>query len=278
MKNPFYIHLLILVITGFGFQSCKKETEETIPPPVPLTVNLGSDQIIMEGDSIILDAGNSGSTYLWSTGATTQTIVVDTTGKYWVKVTNGNRTGSDTALMDLSYKLPRIETDFGNMLIWLYPKTPVHRNNFITLVTDLFYDSLIFHRVIPDFVNQGGDPLGTGYGGPGYTLPAEIRPDLLHAYGAVGAARLADNINPNRESNGSQFYIVNNKSGTPNLNGKYTVFGIVIDGFDAVDSIAVVPTYPANNKPIDNVYMKKVRLVHHTATDLKNNFGFSIPN
>ncbi len=206
-----------------------------------------------------------------------QTILADTTGSFWVKVTNGSKNGTDTVSIVLSYKLPRIETDFGNMLIWLYPQTPLHRHNFIKLVTDQFYDSLIFHRVIANFVEQGGDPLGTGYGGPGYTIPAEIRSDLTHVYAAIGAARLADNVNPNRESNGSQFYIVNNKSGYPSLNGKYTVFGIVIDGFSAVDAIAVVPTNPNNNRPLTNVYMTRVRIVNYTAAELKNVFGFQIP-
>jgi cyclophilin family peptidyl-prolyl cis-trans isomerase len=279
MKNHYYFLLVCLLIPAFLFTSCKKKNDDSTPPTPAdtLNVNLGPDKTILEGDSVILDPGHPGSTYLWSTGATTQTIVADTTGTFWVKVTNGTKTSSDTVSVMLSYKLSLIETDFGNMLIWLYPKTPLHRKNFIKLSAEHFYDSLIFHRVIKDFVEQGGDPLGTGYGGPGYTIPAEIRADILHAYGAVGAARLADNVNPNRESNGSQFYIVNNKAGTPNLDGRYTVFGIVINGFPAVDSIAVVPTYPSNNRPIDNVYMKKVRIVNYTANDLKNEFGFVIP-
>jgi cyclophilin family peptidyl-prolyl cis-trans isomerase len=280
MRKRIHLPLICLVIPAFILFSCKKKNDETPPPAPPadtLTVNLGPDKTILEGDSAILDPGHSGSTYLWSTGATTQTIIADTTGTFWVKVTNGTKTGSDTVSVILSYKLSLIETDFGNMLIWLYPKTPLHRANFIKLSTEHFYDSLIFHRVIKDFVEQGGDPLGSGYGGPGYTIPAEIRADILHVYGAVGAARLPDNVNPDKASNGSQFYIVNNKAGTPNLNGNYTVFGIVIDGFAAVDSIAIVPTYPSNNRPIDKVYMKKVRIVNYTAADLKNEFGFVIP-
>ena len=124
-------------------------------------------------------------------------------------------------------------------------------------------------------MEQGGDPLGTGYGGPGYTIPAEIRSTLTHKYGAVGAARLSDNVNPNKESSGSQFYIVNNKSGYPSLNGNYTVFGIVVNGFPAVDSIAVVPTNPVNNKPLTNVYLKKIVTVNYTAAELQSLFGFS---
>jgi cyclophilin family peptidyl-prolyl cis-trans isomerase len=279
MRKYFQFTLIFILFLSLFVISCKKDPGGDPPPATDtLTVNIGPDRTLLEGDSSILDAGNPGSTYLWSTGAVTRTIVADTTGTFWVHVTNGNKSGQDTIRIVLSYKLAKIETDFGSMIIWLYPQTPLHRNNFISLVTQAFYDSLIFHRVIPNFVEQGGDPLGTGYGGPGYTIPAEIRSTINHNYGAVGAARYGDDINPNRESNGSQFYIVNNKSGTPNLNGKYTVFGTVIDGFNAVDSIAVVPTTGnPNNRPIDNVYMKKVIIVNYTAAELKNIFGFNIP-
>ena len=278
MKNRIYSFILITLTLSFLIVSCKKDNEDPVPPSTKtLTVNLGVDRILPEGDSVILDAGNPGSAYLWSTGAVTQTIIVDTTGKYWVKVVKGDSTGNDTVMIDLSYKLSKIETDFGTMLLWLYPQTPLHRNNFIKLTSDHFYDSLIFHRVINNFVIQGGDPTGTGSGGPGYTIPAEFRTSLKHVNGAVGAARLPDNINPNKESSGSQFYIVDNVNGTPNLDGKYTVFGIVIDGITTVDAISQVPTNPANDRPLTNVYMKKVSIVNYTAKELKDNFEFTIP-
>ena len=273
MKKVLYPSLLILVSFSLLILSCKKKADETTSPPAALTVDLGADRTIFEGDSLLLDAGNAGSTYLWSTGAATQKIVVDTTGKYWGKVTNGSRTASDTVLTFVSYKLPNIETRFGRMLIWLYPQTPLHRHNFIKLVAEKFYDSLLFHRVIHGFVIQGGDPLGTGYGGTGYTIPAEFRAALTHVNGAVGAAR--DN-NPAKASNGSQFYIVNNPAGTHSLDGNYTVFGQVISGISVVDSISLVPTNPANNRPLTNVYMDNIRFVYFTASELKNNFGFSI--
>jgi cyclophilin family peptidyl-prolyl cis-trans isomerase len=163
------------------------------------------------------------------------------------------------------------------MIIWLYNETPLHRDNFLKLTSDHFYDSLIFHRVINDFVIQGGDPLGTGYGGPGYTIPAEFNTSIKHLNGAVGAARQSDDINPTKASNGSQFYIVDNINGTPTLNGKYTVFGIVIDGINTVDAISQVPTNLANDRPLNNVYMKKVSIVNYTAKELMDNFGFKIP-
>lgn len=183
----------------------------------------------------------------------------------------------DNVTGDTVYKLVKIETDFGNMIIWLYNETPLHRDNFLKLTSNHFYDSLIFHRVINNFVIQGGDPLGTGYGGPGYTIPAEFITSIKHVNGAVGAARQSDDINPTKASNGSQFYIVDNINGTPTLNGKYTVFGIVIDGINTVDAISQVPTNPANDRPLNNVYMKKVSIVNYTAKELMDNFGFKIP-
>jgi peptidyl-prolyl cis-trans isomerase B (cyclophilin B) len=231
----------------------------------------------MEGDSVILDAGYPGSAYLWSTGALTQTIIADTTGNYWVKVTKGDSTGSDTIKTDLSYKVAKIESDYGVILMWLYPQTPLHRNNFFKLTSEHYFDSVIFHRVIDNFVIQTGDPTGTGSGGPGYTIPAEFRSSLKHVHGAVGAARLNDNINPDKESSGSQFYIVDNVNGYPYLDMKYTVFGIVIDGISVVDAISLVPTNPANDRPLTDVYMKKVSMVNYTAKELHDIFGFTIP-
>ena len=109
-----------------------------------------------------------------------------------------------------------ILTKFGSMVVHLSDSTPQHRDNFLKLVEDQFYDSLIFHRVIQEFMVQGGDPQSKGAeanarlgsGGPGYTIEAEIRPDLLHVKGALSAARQGDNVNPERRSSGSQFYLV----------------------------------------------------------------------
>ena len=110
----------------------------------------------------------------------------------------------------------KISTKYGDMVAELYDETPIHRDNFIKLVKDGFYDGTLFHRVIPGFMIQGGDPyskdsnpnLKIGNGGPGYTLPAELNPKFFHKKGALAAARMGDAINPKKESSGSQFYIV----------------------------------------------------------------------
>ena len=142
-----------------------------------------------------------------------------------------------------------METNFGNMEIELYWKeTPKTSENFLYLVNKGFYDGLTFHRVIPQFVIQGGDPEGTGSGGPGYNIPDETSP-IKHTYGCVAMAKTME---PN--SAGSQFYIC--MKDLPNLDGKYTVFGKVIKGMETAEKIAKVPTGP-NDMPQEKVVITK---------------------
>ena len=127
--------------------------------------------------------------------------------------------GSTQSLVDAGPKRVLIETTFGEMIVELSDSTPGHRDNFVKLVDEGFYDGLLFHRVIQDFMVQGGDPDSRGAksgkrlgsGGPGYTLGAEIRADHLHTKGALSAARQGDNANPAKKSSGSQFYLVQGK-------------------------------------------------------------------
>lgn len=109
----------------------------------------------------------------------------------------------------------KISTKLGDIVVELYDKTPLHRDNFLKLVSEGFYNGTIFHRVIKNFMIQGGDPesrgaaagVSLGTGGPGYTIPSEIMPELFHKRGALAAARQGDEVNPERRSSGSQFYI-----------------------------------------------------------------------
>jgi cyclophilin family peptidyl-prolyl cis-trans isomerase len=113
----------------------------------------------------------------------------------------------------------KISTNFGDMIFVLYDETPKHRDNFKKLIKQKYYDDLLFHRIIRDFMIQGGDPESRnadslkmlGNSGPGYTIPAEFNRDIIHTKGALAAARTGDDINPNKESSGSQFYIVQGK-------------------------------------------------------------------
>ena len=165
-------------------------------------------------------------------------------------------------------KKVEIQTKYGKMVVELYNETPLHRDNFIKLVNEKYYDDLIFHRVIKDFMVQGGDPnsrnaapnVQLGSSGPGYTIPAEILPQFKHKKGALAAARLGDQMNPKKESSGSQFYIVHNDRGTPHLDGEYTIFGEVISGFDVIDKIATQPVRQGDNRPTENITMK-IRII-----------------
>jgi cyclophilin family peptidyl-prolyl cis-trans isomerase len=131
--------------------------------------------------------------------------------------------------------LATIVTTKGNIVAELYQDTPEGANNFVTLAQNGFYDGLTFHRVEPKFVIQGGDPLGNGQGGPGYTIPAEI--NHPHILGALAWARTGDQVNPQRRSSGSQFYIT--LAPVAQLDGAYSVFGAVIQGLDVLPNIVV---------------------------------------
>ena len=143
-----------------------------------------------------------------------------------------------------------IITSLGTIKVRLYADTPKHRDNFARLAFEGFYDGLQFHRIIRDFMIQGGDPLTKfpdkvaeyGTGGPGYQIDADIRPEHHHKKGALAAARKGDMANPMKESSGSQFYIVQSEEGCRHLDGEYTIFGETIDGFKVIDDIAAVQT------------------------------------
>lgn len=134
--------------------------------------------------------------------------------------------------------------------------TPITVDSFISRVAAKFYDGLIFHRVIDNFMIQGGDPLGNGFGGPGYTTPDEFDPSLTNVAGALAMA----NSGPN--TNGSQFYInlVNNSG----LNNSYTVFGMVTTNFTVVQDIGNVPTNSAD-KPLTDVVIDSIRITNFPA-------------
>jgi cyclophilin family peptidyl-prolyl cis-trans isomerase len=177
------------------------------------------------------------------------------------------------------YDVVQITTKFGDIVIWLNNETPKHRDNFLKLSKEGFYNGTTFHRIINDFMIQGGDPnskdddpSNDGMGGPGYTIEAEFVPTLVHNYGAVAAARTGGPSNPQKRSSGSQFYIVQNKNGTHFLDKEYTVFGKVISGMEAVDKISVQPK-GANDRPLDNITMQ-VKVLSLTKKELKDKYNF----
>ncbi len=192
-----------------------------------------------------------------------------------------------------------LQTNYGDIVVRLSDSTPLHRDNFLKLIKTHYYDNVLFHRVIKNFMIQGGDPNSKhakpgevlGEGGPGYTIPAEFRATLFHKKGVIAAAR--DN-NPEKASSGSQFYIVQGKiftdagldsvetyrlngrkipaeqreayktvGGTPHLDQGYTVFGEVVKGLDVVDKIASAPTSKGEDRdrPLEDVRIIKAKLI-----------------
>jgi len=146
-----------------------------------------------------------------------------------------------------------MHTSMGDITVKLYNDTPKHRDNFIKLINEGWYDDSYFHRVINNFMIQGGHNKD-GKVDPGYTIEAEILPNHSHKKGVLAAARLGDPANPERRSSGCQFYIVQNPMGTPHLDGAYTVFGEVIMGIDVVDKIATTIT-GRGDVPVERISM-----------------------
>jgi cyclophilin family peptidyl-prolyl cis-trans isomerase len=153
----------------------------------------------------------------------------------------------------MANRIARFETNRGNFSIELFEdRAPLTTKNFIDLAEKNFFDGLIFHRVIPGFMIQGGDPQGTGTGGPGYKIKDEFHQELRHD--APGVLSMA-NAGPN--SGGSQFFIT--LAATPWLDGKHAVFGKVVDGMDVVEAIGTTKT-GRQDRPLEEVVMKTVRI------------------
>lgn len=217
-------------------------------------------------------------------------------GKYTItlKAIKEGKISTSTQVVEIDSPeecLVEMETSMGTMIILLYSSTPNHRDNFIKLIEDGFYEDLLFHRVMNGFMIQGGDPNSKnaspnarlGSGGPGYQIPAEFVDSLVHIKGALAAARQPDHVNPQLKSSGSQFYIVHGTSvtsesldqferrtgvkyteaqrkkyydfgGTPQLDRNYVVYGQVIHGLEVIDKIAGTPVN--GTRPKTDVKMK----------------------
>ena len=270
--------------------------------------NFNADSNIAPASVSFVNDSKKASNYYWDFGdGNTSTEVspkhiFEHSGRYVVvlKAKEGNKTvmTSKEIIFDAPKEcLIRMETTLGAMTFKLSDATPKHRDNFIKLTKEGYYENVLFHRVINNFMVQGGDPdsrdaekgKALGVGGPNYKIDAEIVDSLAHIKGAIAAARQGDNVNPEKKSSGSQFYIVHGdevsdllldrienqkgflypdvlketyleKGGTPFLDRDYTVFGILVDGFDVLDKIANVSTDP-RDRPIENVKIISTTLV-----------------
>ncbi|MBX4187665.1 MAG: peptidylprolyl isomerase [Candidatus Doudnabacteria bacterium] len=158
----------------------------------------------------------------------------------------------------------KIETSEGAFKVALDgTAAPLTVNNFIKLANEGFYEGLTFHRIVEGFMIQGGDPQGDGTGGPGYTIPAEIK--LKHTKGAIAMARTGDQINPKKESSGSQFYVT--LDAQPFLDGQYTVFGYVSEGMNVVEKIGKTPVEPNPMTGETSVPLKEVKILKVTVEE-----------
>lgn len=223
-------------------------------------------------------------------------------GRYVVTLKAKAKNKVDIMTKEVVFEAPQdcqviLKTSMGEVVIELHDETPLHRDNFLKLIKENYFNDLLFHRVIKGFMVQGGDPnsknagkdVNLGGGGPGYTIPAEITETHVHYRGALAAARLGDQSNPEKKSSGSQFYVVHGgpvseqsldkqerqtgmiysdeirknyyeKGGTPFLDFNYTVFGQVIKGFEIIDKIAKTPTRPGD-RPVEDVKILEVVLI-----------------
>lgn len=214
---------------------------------------------------------------------------------------------TDNFAKKTTYYYVTLKTASGEITLRLYNETPLHRDNFIKLAKSGFFNGIIFHRVIDNFMIQSGDPDSKarekgklyGDGGPGYDLPAEIIPGIYHKKGVLAAAREGDNVNPERKSSGSQFYIVKGKvfndetlktveerinsrnaannikkthtipeewreiyktvGGTPHLDTQYTVFGELVSGSEVVERISATKT-DKNDRPLEDIVILSVKV------------------
>lgn len=254
------------------------------------------------------NGSQNAETYMWDFGdGTTSTEAspqhtYTLSGNYKVTLTAVKGGKKTTTKEKISIDAPKeclvfMETSMGDMTFKLYDQTPKHRDNFLKLADEDYYNDLLFHRVISGFMVQGGDPNSRGAdsnkplgsGGPSYRIDAEFNPELAHVKGALAAARTGGPSNPKKMSSGSQFYIVQGKEvsgaeidnlelrkgieyteetkmqyqklgGTPFLDMEYTVYGQLIEGWDTLDKIAGVKTN-MSDRPIENVIIKKVTVV-----------------
>jgi len=288
------IYILVLTILSACNKPIADFTSVLEQPTAPASVRFDNKSVEAE-------------TYVWDFGdGKTSTEIAPTheygsSGNYTVqlKATKGKKTTVSEQKINIEQPidcLVEISTDFGDMIVKLSNATPQHRDNFVKLAENGYFDGLLFHRVIDGFMIQGGDPnskdaapgVGLGMGGPGYTIPAEFVDSLVHIKGAIAAARTGGPGNPEKRSSGSQFYLVHGKpmteialngiesqkgirytpeqreaymtqGGTPFLDREYTVFGYIIKGLDVLDKIAAVEK-DGHDRPKKDVKMK-VRVI-----------------
>lgn len=293
--HQIYLKLSFFISIVFLAWSCAR--------PIANFSVVGPATLIAPGKIELNNTSKNANAYTWSFGTGDSSLLVSpsyrysASGRYLIQLTASKGKKSATTIKEVIVKAPTeclvlMTTTEGEMLMKLYPETPTHRDNFLKLCEEGYYEGLLFHRVMQNFMIQGGDPDSRGasagqrlgVGGPGYTISPEIIPGLYHKKGALAAARLGDQVNPLKNSSGSQFYIVHGQpvtenslnvnidytekekaiyfdsGGAPQLDGLYTVFGEVIEGLDIIDKITKIPT-DGSDRPTTDVKIISIEII-----------------
>lgn len=175
--------------------------------------------------------------------------------------------------------LVTINTEYGKIKLILFDDTPLHKENFIKLAEEGVYNHIIFHRVINRFMIQTGDyttrnqPIDYDPRVISEPIAAEIHPHYTHVRGAIGTARRGDDVNPERKSNPTQFYIIQNYGGAHHLDGKYTIFGQVMSGFEVIDKIAAQAT-DDKDRPLEKIRLT-VNIDKVSRADIEKFYNFT---
>ncbi|WP_236974520.1 peptidylprolyl isomerase [Membranihabitans maritimus] len=297
MKEIFN-NLLWVLVLGLSISACNRPVSR---------FTTSSDEVSAPATIHFNNESKNADFYLWYFGDGDSSFLANPEHTYYkpgdykvilqsIKEGKANTRHKKITITSPTFSMIEIQTKFGNMIVKLYDDTPEHKENFLELTREGFYNDLLFHRVIDGFMIQGGDPDSRdapenkrlGSGGPGYQISSEIEAGHRHFKGALAAARKGDMVNPEKESSGSQFYIVHgtipseddlkmfqrrNKldysdeemeqyleaGGTPFLDGQYTVFGQVIKGLEVIDKIAKSNTDNAD-RPAENIKMQIVEI------------------
>lgn len=266
VQNAMGLFALFLLVNACG------------PEAPAVQVNLGEDVEIIDGQSASIGPLEviDNASYLWSTGATTQSINIDTTGDYWLQLTVDGKTSVDTLHAELLWRTVKVKSNLGDMQLWLHNETPLHKEGFLKLVNDGYFENHNFNRVIDQFVIQGGCPdLPGGFTDTSLFVNPEFHDHLVHRVGALGGGR---DDNPGKRTNICQFYIVDRANGPYNvkrLNGDYTIFGDVIHGLEVLEAISEVET-DDKDAPIETVNFSLSEEAYSVAR-LKEQFDFDLP-
>jgi peptidyl-prolyl cis-trans isomerase B (cyclophilin B) len=293
----YWVYFLLVMVV----MSCSR-------PYASFTTNAFNHSNVVPLKISFKNTSKNAESYLWSFGDGHSSHDINPehlysqSGRYKVKLSAIKGSKKTEAYKEIFFYAPNdchviMETNMGDMIFKLFESTPKHRDNFIKLIESNYYKEILFHRVIPGFMVQGGDPDSKyakkgqrlGSGGPAYNIDAEIGSEYYHVKGALAAARQGDNVNPLKKSSASQFYIVTGREisdqqleefeeqkdirystaiksayltngGSPQLDGEYTVFGQIVEGIDVLDKIGSSQT-DENDRPLEDIKIINVKVI-----------------